>query len=195
AENISGDELDDYLDGVSLDHNVNYTYAADAFSVSVSGRIGDAVVDSYAVGGRYNFGDAYVGLGYAKHSADDADIDAKVLTAVAGGTFGAFGVAAMYSDGEIEVGTESTDVDAWGVRASYNMDAWTFVAAYSESDTGAFGDFAGADAAGLSDQKGYGLAAAYDLGGGASLAGGVAKIDTGDGEKDTVGDFGITLSF
>lgn len=200
AENISGDELDDYSDGdFSLDHNVNYTYSADAFSVSVSARIGDEDVDSAAIGGKYNFGDAYVGLGYAKHSLNDTEIDAKVATAVAGGTFGAFGVAAMYSDGEIELGAGADiDVDAFGLRASYTMDAWTFVAAYSESSADAnFVDFDG-----VLDQEGYGLAAAYDLGGGAQIAGGIARVDRGidldtgvDGGKETVADFGVTMSF
>ncbi|WP_444667518.1 porin [Cereibacter changlensis] len=212
AENISGDELDDYLSfdfvegidvddvSISLDHNVNYTYSADAFSVSVSAKIGDPEVDSYAIGGRYNFGDAYVGLGYAKHDVsvsrtvtfiDEEELieggaDAEVVTAVAGGTFGAFGIAGMYSDGKINIDGDTTDydVDAFGVRASYTMDAFTFTAAYSEADMDDLAD----------DQKRYGLAAAYDLGGGASLAGGIVKAEEG-ADKDTIADFGITMSF
>ncbi|TKA96856.1 porin [Cereibacter changlensis] len=208
AENISGDELGEYLDfgdyiedsdvSFSLSHNVNYTYAADAFSVSVSARIGDENVDSAAIGGRYNFGDAYVGLGYARHSVNindalpgdiDFDVDAKVVTAVAGGTFGAFGIAAMYSDGKVEADgvAGEANIDAYGVRASYNMDALTLTAAYSESDVSEIGF-------GIGDQKSYGLGAAYDLGGGALLAGGIGRAEEGD-DKETVADFGITMSF
>ncbi|WP_444667512.1 porin [Cereibacter changlensis] len=225
AENLSGDELDDYLSysfiggfnetlsmNVSLDHNVNYTYAADAFSVAVSAKIGDEEVDSYAVGGRYNFGDAYVGLGYAKHEIDvsrsisvvgtptgitfEGSADAEVVTAVAGGTFGAFGIAAIYSDGSIDIDaggtTGSYDVDAFGVRGSYTMDALTLVAAYSEADMDGMPTLGGGTAG---DQKRYGIGAAYDLGGGAQLAGGVARTKTGDADSETIGDFGITMSF
>ncbi|MBZ4689896.1 MAG: porin [Cereibacter sp.] len=191
AENISGDELGEYLPGdLSLSHNVNYTYSADAFSVGISARIGDEEVDSAAIGGRYNFGDAYVGLGYASHSVDvlGFDVDADVVTAVAGGTFGAFGIAAMYSDGKVEAaGFDDADINSYGVRASYNMDALTLTAAYSESDVSDIGF-------GIGDQKSYGLGAAYDLGGGALLAGGIGRAEEGD-DKETVADFGITMSF
>jgi outer membrane protein OmpU len=42
----------------------------------------------------------------------------------------------------------------------------------------------------------YGVTAAYDLGGGATLAGGVAQVfDTGDDDEATVADFGIRMAF
>ncbi len=194
AENISGDELDDYLDGQSLDHNVNYTYSADAFSVSISGKVDRDENDSYAIGGKYNFGDAYVGLGYAKHdgllfSAATTSVvgeaEAEVVTAVAGGTFDAFGIAAMYSDGTITDSIGDLDVSAFGLRGSYTMDALTLVAAYSDAD---MGDFA-------ADQTIYSIGAAYDLGGGAQIVGGVAQYELGDADKETIADFGITMSF
>ncbi|PZX58668.1 porin [Cereibacter changlensis] len=201
AENITGDELDDYM-ASSLDHNVNYTYAADAFSISISGKIDNANtsdgddVESYAIGGRYNFGDAYVGLGYAKHSNLDFDGaatdgpfdgDAEVATIAAGGTFGAFGIAALYADGKIDNNDTGADYDvkSYGLRGTYSMDAFTFVAAYSKADMEDFAD----------DQEIYGLAAAYDLGGGASLAGGIARSKAADADRETVADFGITMSF
>lgn len=194
AENISGDELDDYLVGQSLDHNVNYTYSADAFSISISGKIDRDTNDSYAIGGKYNFGDAYVGLGYAKHDglAFDPTItsvvgeaEAEVITAVAGGTFDAFGIAAIYSDGTITDSIGDLDVSAFGLRGSYTMDALTLTAAYSDAD---MGDFA-------ADQTIYSIGAAYDLGGGASIAGGVAQYEIGDADKETIADLGITMSF
>lgn len=207
AENLSGDELDDYLNGQSLDHNVNYTYSADAFSISISGKIdrdsfnfGTVLApnvvetESYAIGGKYNFGDAYVGLGYAKHDGLSFRTDltsavgvaeAEVITAVAGGTFDAFGIAAMYSDGTITDDLGDLDVSAFGLRGSYTMDALTVFAAYSDAD---MGDFA-------ADQTIYSIGAGYDLGGGAQIVGGVAQYEIGDADKETIADLGITMSF
>lgn len=155
-------------------HDVNYTYSGGALTAGISAHIGAAGEgDSYAVGVKYSFGDAYVGLGYN----DDADKDGSggaATSVYAGGTFGAFGINAMYTQFDANAG--GTDADAYGVYASYTVEALTLSAEYADSD-------AVTDAA-------YGLGAAYDLGGGASVVGGVANVDS-----ETVWEAGFSFSF
>jgi outer membrane protein OmpU len=58
------------------------------------------------------------------------------------------------------------------------------------------------EALGLNDQTSIGIGAAYNLGGGASISGGIAQIKSagdenqGSGdEKETRADFGVKFSF
>ena len=155
-------------------HDVNYTYSADAFMVAVSAHIGaDGVGDGYAVGGKYSFGDAYVGVGY---NEDGLSTNAGSVTSVyAGGTFGAFGVKAMWSEWNPDAAALATE-DAYGVYATYTVEALTLSAAYADGS-------AETDAT-------YGLGAAYDLGGGAEVVGGVADVD-----NETVWEAGFSFSF
>lgn len=190
AETLVGDEIGDFA-GASISHNVNYTYAVDAFSVSISGQLaesGDADdVDSYAIGGKYNFGDAYVGLGYADHSINGDD--AEVVSLFGGGTFGAFKVAALYSDASFTSGGVSADAKSYGLNVAYTMDALTLSAGYGSAEFDGVAD----------DAVAYGIGAAYDLGGGAVLSGGIAQIENSDENvtafDETRADFGVTFSF
>jgi outer membrane protein OmpU len=215
AEAFVGDELGDFL-GVSLGHNVNYTISTGALTFSVSGQLptghGADTTDSYAIGAKYTFGDAYVGLGYADHkgesvndleslfSMEDVDLNAKVTSVFAGGTFGAIKVAAMYSDLNLKMHDVyeddhySLDGKAYGINVSYTMDALTLSMGAGKADIEGY------------KQTSFGVGAAYDLGGGATLKGGIARIkddsfdtaiedENGFGNKETRADFGISFSF
>ena len=213
AEAFVGDELGDlgYFEELSIGgHNVNYTYTSGALTFSVSAAMptghGADNQDDYAVGVKYTFGDAYVGLGYGDHSYSatysNSDVEkesAKVTSLFAGGTFGAVKVAAMYSDLSYKFSAYDDSEDstykysasgkAYGVNVAYKMDALTLSmgAAQAKFDGG--------------KQTSFGVGAAYDLGGGATLKGGIASIkdqfadENVYAEKETRADFGISFSF
>ncbi len=203
AETVVGDELSD-LTGVSLGHNVNYTYATGPVSFSLSTRLdtsgaGDNT-DSAAIGVKYSFGTGYVGLGYGDHDFNGASsvaaIDtAKVLSVFGGVNVNNIKVAALYSDANFkDAAGVKTGGEAYGLNASYTMDALTLSMGASKATFDA--------ATGLGEQSALGLGAAYDLGGGATLAGGVARVksvgDENQGSADdyeTRADFGVSFSF
>ncbi len=173
AEAYSGDDL------TGLAHDVNYTYSGGAFTLGLSANVGDgtAVLDnqSYAIGAKYNFGDFYVGLGYADHSGLAVLPDHTATSAFAGGTFGAMKVAAMYTVANPDpAGLEN--IEAYGVTVAYTTGATTITGAYSDNDD--------------SDKASYGVGVSYDLGGGASLVGAVGSID-----DQSKADLGIKMSF
>jgi outer membrane protein OmpU len=201
AEALVGDELGDSGSfNSSISHNVNYTYANGPIIVSVSTRmdtgIGGDSLSSYAAGMKYSFGDMYVGLGHARHSLDAvaavSEQSANVTSLFAGGSFGAVKVAALYSDASFEDGAAKSGAKAFGLNTAYTMDALTISAGYSEANF---------DAPRL-DQKAFGIGAAYNLGGGASISGGIASVESFDDEnqgsgkaKETRADVGVKFSF
>ena len=87
------------------------------------------------------------------------------------------------------------DADNLLVGASYTFDAWSVGAVYGKilGASGALEDIDGEDS--------YELSAQYDLGGGATLNGGVRRtynlVDADGTEADAawIGDFGIAMSF
>jgi outer membrane protein OmpU len=78
--------------------------------------------------------------------------------------------------------------------ASAGFDAFSVGAYYQEVLNGSGDTFEDADG-----NKSYGLTAQYDLGGGATVNGGVASVDgfsgLEDGDSAVVGDFGISMAF
>lgn len=86
------------------------------------------------------------------------------------------------------------DIDNLLVGASYSFDAF--------SVGGFYGNILSANGAGLEDVDGddaFGLTAQYDLGGGASINGGIAQTYGGVGadgqDQATIADFGIKMAF
>jgi outer membrane protein OmpU len=223
AEALVGDELGDTVsDGEggkvdlfgSLGHNVNYTIATGPMTFSISGQLVSGSFDednneSYAAGVKYSFGDAYVGLGYANHTNEFGSVvitsaEADVVSLFAGGTFGAFKVAALYSQADIKItATEdgdslpsesaSADPKAYGLKVDYKIDdALTVSFGYGKVDADGYG----------ADQESFGVGASYALGGGARLVGGIASVKSlgdeniGSGsDTETRADFGVAFSF
>lgn len=181
AEYYTGDES-----GGRPSHDVNYTYSGGALTAALSAHIGASGEGSgYALGLKYSFGDAYVGIGYNDDDgeATTAALQGASTTLYAGGTFGAFGVKAMYSDFNGDVAAD--DGDAFGLHVSYTVEALTLSAQYAEADRGAL----------TPDYEAFGVGAAYDLGGGASVVGGVANITDGTRDDETVWEAGFSFSF
>lgn len=169
AERFTGDSDD------RQSHDVNYTYSGGALTASLSAHIGAAGEgDGYAAGIKYAFGDAYVGLGYNDDNIGGGEGPGTVTSVYAGGTFGAFGVKAMWS--QFSPDLAGADLDAYGIHVSYTADALTLTAEVADND--------------LATDAAYGIGAAYDLGGGASVVGGVANV-----EDETVWEAGFSFSF
>ncbi len=113
--------------------------------------------------------DAYsVALGYETSDTDDA------LHLGASATLGSATLKARVTDRDTEADTQ------WAVSVDYAISATTLTAFYTD-----FGD---------NDTQHYGIGAAYDLGGGASVAGGIVQQNAPAGDN-TFADVGLKFSF
>jgi len=152
-----------------------------------------------AVGVAYSV-DAYkFSLGYESVSLDQrtggtAAVDINHLLLGADATFGQITVKARYGNGDLDVnGVAAGDISQSAVSAAYTMDALSVSAFVSQKSV--------ENAAGVNliSIDGMGVGASYDLGGGASLVGGIAKNETQVGtaaaQDDTAFDLGLTFSF
>ncbi len=127
------------------------------------------------------------GLGYNDFSEFTLDDTGDVIsggeqwTAALTGSFNTIDFGVVYSDAS--AGASDLEVVYLGLGTSFDRIGVTGFWNDVLEGTG--------DAEGLDGQDSYGLGLSYDLGGGAELALGVAETRNGD----TVGDFGIGLSF
>ena len=198
---------------------VLYTYTAGSLSASASAsQIGD--YQSYAVGASYATGALTLAAGYGSSEVNVADDvttstaawegngDVTDTTAAASYVMGTTTLKAIYQDKQFE-GTSTSNNDAtltetsYGASVQHKMDAITVTGFGITADLhdGIFGD----DDLTLAR---YGVGASYDLGGGATLAGGVARIESANvaygssateiidsTESQTVFDIGVNFSF
>jgi len=140
-----------------------------------------------AVGAKYTFGDYTVGLGYeslqgksavAPAAADNVDVDHVVLKASA--TVAGVTLQGLYGQADGFIGaTVLNNAKQYAASASYTTGALTGTIFYTDDS-----DLGGTTA--------YGLGGSYDLGGGATLVGGVAKNHDADTEAF---DLGVSFSF
>ena len=140
----------------------------------------DADVMSVGVG--YDGGMWSAGLGYEALS-DNTNTIGDVDHLIGSFTY-AFGDATLkviYGTADFDAVGE--DFDQYGASLDYVLGATTLTAFYSAVDP-EVGDTGSAT----------GLGVAYDLGGGASLKGGVVSFDDGS-ETTTAYDFGVSMSF
>jgi len=194
AETSHAGYLGSFGDGSNGDNQVlRYEYALNQFlfavSVEQNADAATGVLDAadtgdtnYAIGIRYSdsFGavDVTAGLGYQVANfatADQEIIGVSVLAELDSGFSGVIG----YSDWENRGGTAGNDDDHTYVGIGYSFDAISLHANYGRFDSG---------------DEGYGFAAAYDLGGGASVHLGVGSSDTAAG-TDTFWSFGVAMGF
>ncbi|WP_343080189.1 porin [Ostreiculturibacter nitratireducens] len=129
--------------------------------------------EAYSVGVGYSMGDYGFGLGY-----ETVDGVGEHIVASGSASFGAVSLKAVYGTADLDA--VGADFDQYGVSADYTTGALTVTGFYRHVD----------NTAPTADNDYYGIGASYDLGGGASLKGGVV-----DNDVDTVADFGISLSF
>jgi outer membrane protein OmpU len=107
-----------------------------------------------------------------------------------GGSFGSFDFGVVYTQLN---GDGGADASEGLIGMSYGLDAWSVGGWYAQIIDAS----GGSDAFNNRDgDQSYGVSAAYDLGGGASVAGGVAQtFGSGADQEETVADFGIKMSF
>jgi outer membrane protein OmpU len=98
-------------------------------------------------------------------------------------TFGGATIKAMYGD------ITDRDSSQYGMSIDYTFDAWTATAYFRTAD---YGDNVIPGTA-STDRTAYGFGAAYDLGGGVTVAGGVADPDLPDVYYQA--DLGVTFNF
>lgn len=121
----------------------------------------DSSGNDWAVGASGSFSDVTFKVGFGEAAGNDE------MNLYLGYTTGAVTVGAQYS--------ENGATSGWGVHGSYSQGDLTVTAVYSENDTGA---------------EGYGVGVAYSLGGGATLAGGIAEVN-----GYSKADLGMTFKF
>lgn len=179
-----------------------YTYSAGAFSVAASLSDGKTATGSnaynvaldadqeYAIAAAYTFQNYTVGLGYEvldfKSGTTVFGHDKATQLELAGvATFGDTSVKAYYAAGD-----DGNPVDqAYGLGVSSAFGATTVMGYVQKVD---FTDDATA-ALDLDGATWWGLGASYDLGGGASVAGGISDSDL-DGSNVTA-DLGVKFKF
>ena len=145
---------------------VLYEYSAGALSFGLGIGQAQTGTDAYSIAAKYTTDMFSVALGYEKNGT------VKQTSLKGSGTFSGATVAAKIVD-------QSDQLDmAYALSVDYAISGATVTAFYSDN-----ADFDAASA--------YGLGASYDLGGGASVVGGIAKKEG----SDTVFDLGVSMSF
>ena len=195
------DELQFIADPDNLP-TVRYDYDFAQFGLSLS-TTRDLNAVGAGAGYTYAFGDeasVSLGLGYYNFNEYIGEIpnygevlvpDGDEWTASLRGAFGGFEGGVGYAS--IDAGSLGT-LDVLTLGASYGAGAWRAFGYYSTVTGGdrLFGE-------GLDGRDSYGASLRYDLGGGATVNGGVANVDgfsgLGDGDSAVVGDFGISMAF
>ena len=153
-------------------------------------------VDAYGVAVTYSAGDISFGLGYENAdvptgavllgvtTTDDIEADHIIGSVTAG--FGDATVKVAYGTADLDLaGGGTIDFEQMGVSVDYVAGATTLTAFYVDYSLESGG-------AVVAETDAFGIGASYDLGGGASLKGGIVDID---GEDDPRYDLGISMSF
>ena len=153
-----------------------YEYSMGDFTGYLSVGQPDGNPTTYSIAGRYATDAFTVALGY-----EDREGEASQVIGSASATFSDVTVKAIY--GSISGENGILDAKQYGVGAGYTMDAVSVDAFYRKTDVD-----------GASDVNSYGIGAAYDLGGGASVEGGIARIKQDDA-SNTIADLGVNFQF
>ena len=190
------------------DPNALYEYSAGGLTLA----LGLSDDDEYSAGVGYDGGIWSVGLGYEKLPEGgnvSRDIDGETVVVIedvsdtvhqligaAAVTFSNITLKGMY--GNINVDEPGQDnLDQWGLSAEGVFGATTVAAFYHELQglEGAVGAVSG-ETIGEDNLQYYGIGAEYDLGGGASVAAGLASVyDISDNDNKMTADFGVKFAF
>ncbi|MCU0906020.1 MAG: porin [Rhodobacteraceae bacterium] len=158
---------------------MRYDYTTGAFGFHISAdEPAQNDTEAYSVAVTYSSDTIKAGLGYESQN----DVGDHII-AGASATFGAAAVKVTYGMFDADTGGPVADFDQYGLSVDYTIDALKLIGYYRVVDsTGADADF-------------YGIGATYDLGGGASLAGGYAVRDVDGSDSEGSYDFGINFTF
>ncbi len=154
-----------------------YEYSTGGFTVGLGAGQTNSAGSEANIAVKYTMGDYSAAIGYETSST------AGDLLSISGkATFGAVTLKARASDSDI-AGRDT----AWSVSGDYVAGALTV--------TGFYTDFGNYNLPGADTQH-VGLGAAYDLGGGATFAGGVVRqMNAGAVPDETFADVGVKFSF
>jgi outer membrane protein OmpU len=218
---LDDDDLNDFdiVNATSLTGDPSVVYEYTTGNIGLFASVTDPGFDTnvfavpadgiaWALGANYTT-DAYkFGIGYEDLQVDEqggaAGFDADHLTLGADATFGAFTGKVRWGTADIDAfdglgATAGADFDQWSVSGTYTADALAVTAFYANKQFDFTGLTAVQEADNVTDLSTFGLGASYDLGGGASLVGGVvdSERELGDGSSssDTGYDLGVSFSF
>ncbi len=157
--------------------------------------------DAYGLGAKYTIDSYTVSIGYERlelgrlvPAAPAASVKADHWIIGGDATFGDFTVKARYGKADVSVNNAAAlDFEQASLSGTYKMDALSVTLFASDAQ---FTTPAGANAA---EVRAIGLGASYDLGGGASVVGGIVDRTTQAGaaakQSDTAFDLGVSLKF
>ncbi len=168
------------LDGANDGQIARYDYSFDSFSFAVSGELDDLGIndDIFGLGFKWNgeFGGTNVGVGIGYQDGAVAGVDADIIGFSVSADFNG-GFAARVNYSQLDVG--GVDVDHIGVGVSYSSGPLLLEANWGEFDPD-----------GGASVDGFGVAANYDLGGGA-----VAMFGYGNDDDTDRYSLGLGMSF
>jgi len=153
----------------------NYELGDFAFAASYDPD-GDKDNDRWDMSATYAFGNVTAAVA---HGQNDMDESLTVLTLA--GKWGDFSGTLFVADDDVS--KEADNGTAYGVSAAYKVGAATTL------------NFAYGDGSADNDKQQYGVGAIYDLGGGASLRGGIGQSKVGDKDGILQADFGAQFNF
>ena len=176
-----------YSSGGAGGNSVFFNYEVGAFGVGASyDQRSDADGgDRWDVGATYTFNNVKAAVAHGQTDAGIGGDDPSLTALTVHGEFGDLAGVLFIADDKTE--DPSSDGTAYGLSASYTLGATTLLFAYG-------------DGSAVSDRQWVGIGATYDLGGGASLSGGVGRfsdlyVDTMGEYDKVVADFGAQFNF
>lgn len=225
ADGVSLFGLARAVNGYSQPATALYSYSTGALTVagSMSNTYGNEL--GYAVAASYAAGDLTVAAGYGSNHLDGTFVpafpvsvhgDATDLSVSAAYAMGGTTVKAIYQNkqlnGELFTPGPTEDISgdavSYGLSVDHTIDALTltgFVIATDASDAIA-GDLSSSSTEDSMSFTRYGIGASYDLGGGAKVVGGIARVESAyvstpfpslsvSKAANTVYDLGLSFSF
>ncbi|WP_170603228.1 porin [Ruegeria arenilitoris] len=136
--------------------------------------------DRWDISATYTFNNITAALAYGQTDEGAGIDDESLLVLTLGGEWGDFGGTLFVADDDVD--DDDLNGTAWGLSLAWNVGAATTI-------TAAYGD-GNAD----NDNQQYGIGAIYDLGGGASLRGGIGHQERDD-DGQVRADFGAQFNF
>ncbi|MEO1561984.1 MAG: porin [Pseudomonadota bacterium] len=170
--------------GTGFTGTTTFTILSTTFATITSG---EQIDDTFSVGVSYDADLGGFGVGLGLGYSDNSDLGTAYGASVAF-EVDALEVVLNYTNTELDDDFGDVDWNHYGIGVTYTIDALSLHANYGVFDI---------DASGVDEITGFGLAANYDLGGGAVVMFGYGSSDFGDNaiEDTSTASFGLGLSF
>ena len=166
--------LDGHMDNDGQILRYDNSFGGLSVALSYEQEDGGSNGDIIGAGVKGSFGDIALGVGFQTH--DNANLSGASVTA----TFGDITGKMNYSRLSNDAGDDSTHM---GVGATYTIGATAVNVNFGQKDTGGM------------DASGFGVAAQYDLGGGAKIQFGYGNSQHADDTDDDTWSLGLAMSF